>query len=506
MKKVNSGGNLGSQKYEARRNMELFHAAVNHAKPSRETAAWRAPTKKFYKRIDGRKIMKEKIQQMENEELGKKIYDIHNEPRRQATREYVPGWRIGNISGGMCIDCYATDNPLVKVFARLHNYKEKRKADDKRIARDDAELRRNIAMYTSDLSPAAHRKQYEYNRYRARFFFNKENATVLHLGLNKGVMEKKKPYSAGDTCATQDVAPGLGLNVNTYTGSNPTAALRPPSPSGMYRGSTLCYSVRPDATSSSPAKLDPSTALLSDRDGNVLGHLDDEVENDRLLLRSASSLRPRSANPAHVSGVRALREAVRIARPGSAPAVPRSKTNVPVATHVYSQEEWELFIGAMEVDAAAPSFPAQQIGSPRLQRQLDAGTAVSPGNTRTRALTGVGQPRPNSASGQASRSHVEPWRNSPVKEVQRPADVHIYDGELVRQRLGASDPSSAASAQKAEERTTQQSAAVQKDTRCAKAPFLLREAAGLDAFSKVGTRRLMFDRLRAAQAAAEKLK
>jgi len=142
------GGNLGAQKYEARRNMELFQAAVHEAKPSRETAAWRDGTKKLYKRVDGRKLMKEKIQQKENLELGKKIFDIHHEPRRKATREYVPGWRIGNISGGMCIDCYATDNPLVKVFAELHNFKEKRKAIDKRIAVEDAELKKHIAMYS----------------------------------------------------------------------------------------------------------------------------------------------------------------------------------------------------------------------------------------------------------------------------------------------------------------------------------------------------------------------
>jgi len=153
MKKAVGGGNLGSQKYEARRNMELFQAAVHEAKPSRETAAWRDGTKKLQKPIDGRKLMQEKITRIENLELGKKIFDIHHEPRRKATREYVPGWRIGNISGGMCIDCYATDNPLVKVFAELHNFKQKRKASDKRIAAEDAELRRHIAMYSRCAPP-----------------------------------------------------------------------------------------------------------------------------------------------------------------------------------------------------------------------------------------------------------------------------------------------------------------------------------------------------------------
>ncbi len=151
---------MGAQKYEARRNMELFQHAVHHARPSNDTSAWRQGAKKLYKRIDGRKLMRERIQVIENKELADKIFHIHHEPRRTATREYVPGWRIGNISGGMCIDCYATDNPLVKVFAELHNYQEKRKADDKRIAKEDAELRKHISLYKSGLSADAHRKAY----------------------------------------------------------------------------------------------------------------------------------------------------------------------------------------------------------------------------------------------------------------------------------------------------------------------------------------------------------
>ena len=155
------GGNLGAQKYAARRNMELFYDAVHKAQPSRATSSWRAGPPKLYKRVDGRKIMKAREVKMENMELSKKIHEIHHEPRRKATREYLPGWRIGNISGGMCIDCYKTDNPLVKVYHKLHNYKEKRKAEDKRRAKDDAELKRNIAALTSEYAPAEHKKAYE---------------------------------------------------------------------------------------------------------------------------------------------------------------------------------------------------------------------------------------------------------------------------------------------------------------------------------------------------------
>ena len=51
MKKTMSGGNLGSQKFEARRNMELFQAAVHDAKPSRETSKWREGVPKLQQEV-----------------------------------------------------------------------------------------------------------------------------------------------------------------------------------------------------------------------------------------------------------------------------------------------------------------------------------------------------------------------------------------------------------------------------------------------------------------------
>ena len=343
------GGNLGAQKYSARRNMELFHAAVNKARPTAETSSWRAGPAKFYKRVDGRKLLQERYTKAENAELSKKIFDIHHEPRKAATREFAPGWRVGNISGGMCIDCYRTDNPLVKVYHKLHNYKEKRKAQDKRNKREDAQLAKNISGLTSELAPAVHQREYAYNRYRARFFLDdkKDNATVLHLGLLKKIAAAKsagpgrrgRPSSAGAASSGQSLQAkggqqGLGMGYNTYTGAQPSAAPPRPSSAAEYRrGSNLCYSLRPadHPQSLSPQRRGPEpeprggtggfsaddAQRLTGPNGEELGRLDDPVDNDRLLLQSAAHLRP-SSGGGRVGTLQRLKAAP---RPKSAPSL-----------------------------------------------------------------------------------------------------------------------------------------------------------------------------------------
>jgi len=361
------GGNLGAQKYSARRNMELFKAAVTQARPSAETSSWRAGPPKLYKRVDGRKLLQERYTRAENADLSRKIFDIHHEPRQAATREFAPGWRIGNISGGMCIDCYRTDNPLVKVYHKLHNYKEKCKAQQKRNRHADAQLAKNISTLTSDLAPAVHRKQYAYNRYRARFFLDskKDNATVLHLGLlrekkgaaaagvtgataiaqEEGKTSRQRPASAGVAGRPQAQAQsrqagakkGLGLGVNTYTGPQPTARLPRPASAAQYRrGSNLCYALRPAEQPHEQSPLRGGTGAFPPMDtqrltgpaGEELGRMDDPAESDRLLLLSAAHLRPASASPTrqgHVGsgGQVGAIQRLRSQQPDSAPAVRR---------------------------------------------------------------------------------------------------------------------------------------------------------------------------------------
>jgi hypothetical protein len=335
-----SGGNLGAQKYEARRNMELFSDAVHKAQPSKDTTSWRDGPAKLYKPVDGRLIQKKRILKMENEELGKKIHNIHHEPRRAATREYVPGWRIGNISGGMCIDCYRTDNPLVKVYHKLHNFKEKRKAVEKRIARDDAILKKNISKLASDLAPSVHKKEYEYNRYRARFFFNKkENATVLHLGLKKGATNtntstsKGRPQSASAVRTIgKPLSGGHGDDdvVKYYTGPNANASPPRPSSGGVYNhGSNLCYTLRPEEQSS-PTRGGTGgfslhdMNLITDPNGKYIADMNNEIENDRLLLHSSEvrHLRPQvESDTGRVLNIRKqiAQAAKTMRRPESAP-------------------------------------------------------------------------------------------------------------------------------------------------------------------------------------------
>ena len=54
-----NAGNLGTQKFEARRNVAQMRQRVQNAQPSRDTSAWRKGNKKLYKIVDGRKILKE---------------------------------------------------------------------------------------------------------------------------------------------------------------------------------------------------------------------------------------------------------------------------------------------------------------------------------------------------------------------------------------------------------------------------------------------------------------
>ena len=148
-------GNLGSQKFEAQHNIRLFYEAVANAKPSKGTSAWRKGVPVMYKRNDGRAVLKKRHVQQENEEMSRRLYNIFHEDRRANAKEYVPGWRIGNVNGGMCIDCYKTENPLVETFDNLHSRRENKEKERKRIAAVDGTLKKNIALYRSNLSPVS---------------------------------------------------------------------------------------------------------------------------------------------------------------------------------------------------------------------------------------------------------------------------------------------------------------------------------------------------------------
>jgi len=185
-----TAGNLGSQKYEASCHIERFLNILHHTEPTKETSAWRKGERKLYKRHDGRKVLQAKYRVQENLELRDQLYRIHTEDRKNKTIEYAPGWRVGNINGGLCIDCYQTQNKIAMNYKQLHNYERIKQRREKQMQQDDAILQRNLSQLKSPLSAGVMKKEYEKNRYRARFFFNKQNNTILHLGLLRSLKQK----------------------------------------------------------------------------------------------------------------------------------------------------------------------------------------------------------------------------------------------------------------------------------------------------------------------------
>lgn len=210
-------GNLGMQKYEARKYMERFYRALTCPQATQETTDWKSKERKKYieickasaKRNNGRQRMKEKTWEQENQELGHMIYNLKTENRRETTREAGPGWRVGSL-GGPVIDCYPTENPLAKRYAELHGYEKKRERRAKEIKRDNEKLKQDISKLTSNLSADAMQKAYAENRYRARFFFNKTQETALHLGLLKEFKgSRKRPSSAQQPTSSSNTSPQL---------------------------------------------------------------------------------------------------------------------------------------------------------------------------------------------------------------------------------------------------------------------------------------------------------
>ena len=212
-KNLMSAGNLGMQKFEARKYMERFYRALTAPTPTKETTDWKSADRQKYlqlarattKRVREGRERKAKVWEQENRELAHMIYHLKTEDRQTTTKSSGPGWRKGSL-GGAVIDCYPTDNPLAYKYAELHGYEHRMKRRQKEIKRDNAKLKEGIGKLTSDLSAAAMKKSYDENRYRARFFFNKGQETELHLGLldefkggggeDKKKQKQKRPLSA----------------------------------------------------------------------------------------------------------------------------------------------------------------------------------------------------------------------------------------------------------------------------------------------------------------------
>jgi len=259
-KNLMSAGNLGMQKFEAKKYMERFYRALTAPTPTKETTDWKSVERQKYlelarattKRVREGRERKAKVWEQENRELAHMIYHLKTEDRQTTTKSSGPGWRKGSL-GGAVIDCYPTDNPLAYKYAELHGYEHRMKRRQKEINRDNAKLKEGIGKLTSDLSAAAMKKSYDENRYRARFFFNKGQETELHLGLldefkaGKKKQKQKRPSSA-NTVNMRELAvkkpvfvqnkkwnddsalPGSPASREVHTFTNPPWSFDQPSP------------------------------------------------------------------------------------------------------------------------------------------------------------------------------------------------------------------------------------------------------------------------------------
>lgn len=184
----------GIGKFEARRNVESFFRRVHTVQASQDTTAWKKKAKPYHKPVDGHKLMRQRMIKEENVTLNRKLNRIMSEDRKGLTKEYAPGFRVGNVSGGQCIDCYRTDNPLSLAYDKLHNRKQIRDRETMVIARHNAELKANINKLRSPYSAQECDKFYKDNRYRARFFLERKEDphTSKHLGLDPRERRRKK--------------------------------------------------------------------------------------------------------------------------------------------------------------------------------------------------------------------------------------------------------------------------------------------------------------------------
>lgn len=90
-------GNISNQKYEASKFVRQVFMNVTTATPTYETARWRDEQLDLYQfqRQKGKIILQEKKVNNENLLIDERLNDIYNENRKEKTKEYAPGLRVG---------------------------------------------------------------------------------------------------------------------------------------------------------------------------------------------------------------------------------------------------------------------------------------------------------------------------------------------------------------------------------------------------------------------------
>ena len=218
---------------------------LRESSATRETSRWRDDLGKEHLRDDGKKLRKLHLKNLslehENEKLAERLHDILTEARKDATIEYIPGWRIGK--GGTVIDCYASSKNDAEKFSSMHGRAVDEARQEKKKQAVNQKLYESIQRAKSAYAVDEVLKDYRHNREMARVLTHKVLTTTLHLGLtdphkNKHIKTKTKQHVRGHTASssgirTADSAFGYRSDDaagRPATGTGTSVVLPPPSP------------------------------------------------------------------------------------------------------------------------------------------------------------------------------------------------------------------------------------------------------------------------------------
>lgn len=90
-------GNLASLKYEAEKSLrDHLIVLTTTISPSHETSRWREPHPDYhFEKQKGRLQAEENKTNLENSMINNRLEVIATEDRKHTTKEYAPGWRVG---------------------------------------------------------------------------------------------------------------------------------------------------------------------------------------------------------------------------------------------------------------------------------------------------------------------------------------------------------------------------------------------------------------------------
>jgi len=100
MRSTYNSGNLANLRYEAEKSLRDHLLYLTTAEPSHETSKWREPQPDYHFEKQTDKLMVEEMKtNAQNQVIQNKLDGIACENRKDNTKEFTPGWRIGTGRG-----------------------------------------------------------------------------------------------------------------------------------------------------------------------------------------------------------------------------------------------------------------------------------------------------------------------------------------------------------------------------------------------------------------------